>query len=299
MNSFITENLYLLASVCAGLCALFATFVVVEFTSYTSARYKERFLAEAAVELDDILLQLPASRILDLSIAIAAVSFFLFGGMSSFLSSEVNWARSILIGTVSAVVAFLAPRFYLRMLKKQRLAKFNEQLEDALLSMSSALKAGFSITQALESVASEKRYPISFEFTLLTHELRLGVQFDTALRKMADRLESQDFELVAIAIITARQTGGELTSVLEELAGVIRERMRITQRVRALTSQGRMQAWLIASVPFVLMFAMMHLAPDLMDSFFGSLMGIVVLLVVVVLVVGGFLWIRKITTIDV
>jgi tight adherence protein B len=185
------------------------------------------------------------------------------------------------------------------MLKKQRLAKFNEQLEDALLSMSSALKAGFSITQALENVASENRYPISFEFTLLSQELRLGVQFDTALRKMADRLESQDFELVAVAIITARQTGGELTSVLEELAGVIRERMRIAQRVRALTAQGRMQAWLISCVPFVLMFAMMHLAPDLMDAFFGSVVGVVVLLAVTLMVVGGFLWIRKITTIDV
>ena len=296
---FLYENMYLLASVCAGLCALFATFVIVEFTAYTSARYKERFLAEAAVELDDVLLQLPANRILDLSIAIAAVSFILFGGLSSFLSTEVNWIRTILIGSVSAVVAFLAPRFYLRMLKKQRLAKFNEQLEDALLSMSSALKAGFSITQALENVALENRYPISFEFTLLMQELRLGVQFDAALRKMADRLGSQDFELVAVAIITARQTGGELTSVLEELAGVIRERMRIMQRVRALTSQGRMQAWLIASVPFVLMFAMMRLAPDLMDAFFGSIAGVVVLLAVVVMVVCGFLWIRKITTIDV
>ena len=297
--SYIMDHLYLLASISAGLCALFATFVIVEFISYTSARYKERFLAEAAVELDDILLQMPASRILDLSIAIAAVAFILFAGLSSFLSSEGNWIRSVLIGAISAVVAFLSPRFYLRMLKKQRLAKFNEQLEDALLSMSSALKAGFSITQALENVASENRYPISFEFTLLMHELRLGVQFDTALRKMADRLESEDFELVAVAIITARQTGGELTSVLEELAGVIRERMRITQRVQALTSQGRIQAWLIAAVPFVLMFAMMHLAPDLMDDFFGSLVGLVVLLVVVVLVVSGFLWIRKITTIDV
>ncbi len=297
--SYIFDNMYLLASICAGLCALFATFVIVEFMSYTSARYKERFLAEAAVELDDVLLQLPANRILDLSIAIAAASFFLFGGLSSFLSSEVNWIRTIAIGTISAVVAFLAPRFYLRALKKQRLAKFNEQLEDALLSMSSALKAGFSITQALENVASENRYPISFEFTLLLQELRLGVQFDTALRKMSDRLGSQDFELVAVAIITARQTGGELTTVLEELAGVIRERMRIMQRVRALTSQGRMQAWLIASVPFVLMFAMMRLAPDLMDAFFGSLVGIVVLVAVIIMVVCGFLWIRKITTIDV
>lgn len=297
--SIIMDNLYFLAPVCAGLCALFATFVIVEFASYTSARYKERFLAEAAVELDDILLQMPASRILDLSIAIAAVAFILFAGLSSFLSSDPSWIRSLTLGSIAAVVAFLGPRFYLRTLKKQRLAKFNEQLEDALLSMSSALKAGFSITQALENVASENRHPISFEFTLLTQEIRLGVQFDTALRKMADRLESQDFELVAVAIITARQTGGELTSVLEELAGVIRERMRITQRVRALTSQGRMQAWLIASVPFLLMFAMTRLAPDMMDAFFASMVGVVVLLAVVVMVVCGFLWIRKITTIDV
>ena len=297
--NYVAEHLYLLASVCAGLCALFATFVIVEFVSYTSARYRERFLAQAAVELDDVLLQLPASRIFDLSIALAVAAFILFGGLSSFLSTEVNWLRTVVIGTVSAVVAFLGPRFYLRSLKKQRLAKFNEQLEDALISMSSALKAGFSITQALENVASERRHPISFEFTLLLQELRLGVQFDTALRKMADRIGSQDFELVAVAVITARQTGGELTNILEELSGVIRERMRIMQRVRALTAQGRMQAWLIASVPFVLLFAMTRLAPDLMDEFLGSVVGVVVLFAVVVMVVSGFLWIRKITTIDV
>jgi len=296
---YVAEHLYLLASICAGLCALFATFVIVEFVSYTSARYRERFLAEAAVELDDVLLQLPASRILDLSIALSVGAFILFGGMSSFLSAEVNWLRTVVIGTVSAVVAFLGPRFYLRSLKKQRLVKFNEQLEDALISMSSALKAGFSITQALENVASERRHPISFEFTLLLQELRLGVQFDAALRKMADRIGSQDFELVAVAIITARQTGGELTNILEELSGVIRERMRIMQRVRALTAQGRMQAWLIASVPFVLLFAMTRLAPDLMDEFLGSAVGVIVLFAVVVMVVTGFLWIRKITTIDV
>ena len=297
--NYVAEHLYLLASISAGLCALFATFVIVEFVSYTSARYRERFLAQAAVELDDVLLQLPASRIFDLSIALAVAAFILFGGLSSFLSTEVNWLRTVVIGTISAVVAFLGPRFYLRSLKKQRLAKFNEQLEDALISMSSALKAGFSITQALENVASERRHPISFEFTLLLQELRLGVQFDTALRKMADRIGSQDFELVAVAIITARQTGGELTNILEELSGVIRERMRIMQRVRALTAQGRMQAWLIASVPFVLLFAMTRLAPDLMDEFLGSVVGVVVLFAVVVMVVSGFLWIRKITTIDV
>ena len=111
--------------------------------------------------------------------------------------------------------------------KKKRLEKFNEQLEDALLAMSSSLKAGFSINQALESVAGEKRNPISFEFNLLIQELRLGVTLDQALEKMADRLECPDFDLTAVAILTARQTGGELTSTLERLAAVIRERIRI------------------------------------------------------------------------
>lgn len=74
------------------------------------------------------------------------------------------------------------------------------------------------------------------------HEIHLGVSLDEALDKMVARLNCPDFELVAISIITARQTGGELTSILERLASVIRERVRITGRIKALTAQGRMQA---------------------------------------------------------
>ena len=79
--------------------------------------------------------------------------------------------------------------------------------------MSSSLKAGFSINQAMDAVAHENRSPISFEFTLLMQELRLGVPLEDALEKMNKRLHSSDFELVSVAIITARQTGGELTAI--------------------------------------------------------------------------------------
>lgn len=299
MSDFITENMFLLAAVCSGLSVAFATFVIVEFMTYASSRYKERFLQEAAIEMDDVLLQMPPGRIFDLSIAISAFAFFLFGGLATYMTDEQNWLRTGFIALMSAVLAFPLPRFYLRWLKKRRLAKFNEQLEDALLAMSSALKAGFSINQAIENVAAENRHPISFEFNMLVHELRLGVPFETALQKMCDRVESSDFQLIAVAIITARQTGGELTSILEELAAVIRERVRILQKVQALTAQGRMQAWLIAAVPFVLLYAMTSIAPDLMDSFFNSFLGICVLIGVIVSVVIGFIMIRKITTIDV
>lgn len=293
------DNMTLAASLCAGASVTFTTFVVVDFFTFASSRYKEKYLEEAAVEMDDVLLQMPPGKILDLSLAFAALAAFIGIGLLCVFTSEWSWAKSMIVGSLFGVGAFLVPRLYLRHLKKQRLRKFNEQLEDALLSMSSALKAGFSITQAIESVASENRNPISFEFKLLIQEVRLGVPLDVALQKMVDRIGSQDFELVAISIITARQTGGELTSILERLASVIRERMRITNRLQALTAQGRLQAYLIGAMPFLLMLALAYIAPAMMNAFFGSVIGVLIILGAIVLVVIGFLIIKKITTIDI
>ena len=203
------------------------------------------------------------------------------------------------VGILAACAAFPLPRVYLRFLRKQRMRKFNEQLEDALLSMSSSLKAGFSINQALEVIAQENRHPISFEFSLLIQELRLGVTLEKALDNMSHRLDCADFELVAVSILTVRQTGGELTATLERLAGVIRERVRITARIRALTAQGRLQAVIIGLMPAALFFAMMNIVPDMMNSFFSTVPGVLCLLGVIVMDVVGFLMIRRITNIDI
>jgi len=207
--------------------------------------------------------------------------------------------KAIGLGAIIAIVAFPVPRLILRYLRIKRLAKFNEQLEDALGSMSSSLKAGFSINQALESIADENRPPISIEFRLLVQELRLGVPLDEALNNMCKRIESDDFELVTVAIITARQTGGELTSVPERLASVIRERLRIYRKVNALTAQGRMQAIVIGIMPFALMFLMSYIVPDAMAAFFQSVVGIIACVIAMILVIVGFLAIKKITSIKV
>ena len=179
------------------------------------------------------------------------------------------------------------------------LVKFNIQLEDALGMMSSSLKAGFSINQALEKVSEQEMHPIALEFRLLMQELQLGVPIDQALDNMARRIGSEDFELVATAIITARQTGGELTETLERVAALIRERGRINAKVRALTAMGRLQAIMIGAMPFLLLFGMYHISPVMMDSFVGSLAGVVSICVVVLLVICGFLTIRKITNVEV
>lgn len=287
------------ACICAGLSVTLATLVFVDFVGFVSVRYREKYLQEATTELDDVLLQIPANRIFDVSMALSAFSCFMAIAVTGMGSGNWSWGNSAVIGTTVAIITFPIPRLVLRHLKKQRLHKFNQQLEDALATIGSSLKAGFSITQALEAVIEENRHPISIEFRLLIQEIRLGVQLDTALEKMAQRVGSADFELVAVAIITARQTGGELTVVLERLAAVIRERMRIQNKLMALTAQGRLQARLIGSMPFLLLGILTYVIPGAMYNFFHSGMGIMLLGLAFALVGIGFLIIRKILTIDI
>ena len=196
-------NLTLIACLCSALAVTCATIVIVDFITEASNRYKERYIEETSVQYDDILLQMPPEKIFYLSLAFAGLGAFLGIAFAAF-TGTLSAAKIFLFGTVGLIIAFPAPRFYLRFLKNQRLANFNEQLEDALLSISGSLKAGFSLPQALDEIAKANRHPISFEFNLLTQELRLGVSFDEAFTKMSRRVGSKDFELVAIAVITAR-----------------------------------------------------------------------------------------------
>jgi len=292
-------NFTLLACLCSGLAVTFATFVIIDFLSEASRRYKTKYIEETAFEYEDVLLQMPPGKVFDLSLALSGLGAFLGIAVLCISSSDPSVPKIMFIGILAAAICFPMPRLYLRHLKNQRLNKFNEQLEDVLLSISGSLKAGFSLTQALEVIANENRRPISFEFSVLTQELRLGVNFEEALNKMNTRVGSKDFELVTIAVITARQTGGELTGVLERLATVIRERVRIMAKLRALTAQGRLQATIIGLMPFVLLGAMSYIAPDMTDAFFNSIVGMLVMLLAAGLDITGFLIIRKIMTIDV
>ena len=235
--------------VCAFASVTLAMLVLIDFGIYIAGRYRERYLEEAKTELDDILIQLPASRMLDLSIALSAAGAIITVVITSTQSEQISWGLGVFIALIVGAALFPVPRFVLRFLRAQRLIKFNQQLEDALGMISSSLKAGFSINQALEKVSEQDLHPIALEFRLLMQELQLGVPLDQALENMSRRVGSDDFELVSTAIITARQTGGELTETLERVAALIRERGRISNKVRALTAMGRLQAIMIGAMP--------------------------------------------------
>jgi tight adherence protein B len=179
------------------------------------------------------------------------------------------------------------------------LERFNGQLVNALSSMSNALKAGFSIQQAFESVVAERQNPIAQEYGMFLQQLRVGIAFEEALADLDRRMGSEDLTLMIQSIEIARQTGGNLTEVFDRIAETIRERRRIEGKIKSLTAQGKIQGNVVGAMPFVLGFAIYLLDPQMMMAFVTSYIGMFILLAVVLMEICGVLMIRKIVSIDV
>lgn len=186
-----------------------------------------------------------------------------------------------------------------RWLDERRRRKFNEQLPEALATMSNALRAGFSISQAFDSVVNQGENPMSEEFAILQQQLRIGMSFEAALQSMSDRVGSDDLTLVTTSILISRKTGGNVTEIFDKISETIRSRMKIERKVRTLTAQGRMQGILVSAMPFLLGIAMVIMRPKMMIPFLCSFTGVVSCAVVVLLITAGWIIIRKITKIDV
>lgn len=261
--------------------------------------YDQVYSTEASRQFEDLFLFIPPRRIAEIAQVSAVLLFIIFYLIFGGFGDSGSVLAGTVFGSVGAGLALAAPRILIRVLRARRIKKFNEQLVDSLVGMSSALKAGFSILQAFETVVKQGLNPIAQEFSLFQQQVRVGVKFEDALRSMEERVGSEDLMLMNQSIEIARQTGGNLTEVFEKIASVIRERMRIQQRIRSLTAQGRLQGIVVGSVPALLLLAMTMMDPQMMMPFFHSRMGIATLVVVAGLEIGGALIIRKIVTIKV
>jgi tight adherence protein B len=262
-------------------------------------QYARTHAEQTARQLEDIFLFIPPKRIADMARALAAIVFILFFMIFGDLSSLRGAAMGLGFGVFGGYVALNVPRFVLRYLKAKRLRLFNGQLVEALMTMSNALRAGFSIMQSFETIVKEGNDPIAQEFAMFLQQMRVGVPFDDALRELEERVRSDDLTLMVRAIETARITGGNLTEVFEKIAETIRERVRIEGRIRSLTAQGRMQAFVVGAIPFLLLMAMTMMDPPMMIAFMTSPMGISLLVLALIFEICGALVIRKIILIDV
>lgn len=261
--------------------------------------YEHVYSAQTARQFADIFFFIPPRRIRDLAWTTAIAFFLILFFLAGDFKTIAGFLRGIFIGVLAGLTALALPRWYLSVLKQRRLRLFNEQLVDALMTMSSALRAGSSILQAFEHIVRQNLPPISQEFDLFLQQTRIGVKFEDALANLENRVNSEDLTLMIRAIEIARQTGGNLTEVFDKIAGVIRERIRIQGRIQTLTSQGRMQGIVVGLMPIALIFALFLLDPAMMTAFFTSSAGIIVGLAALCLELAGALLIRKIMRIDI
>ena len=186
-----------------------------------------------------------------------------------------------------------------RWLDSRRREKFNLQLPEALATMSNALRAGFSISQAFDSVVEQGEKPMSEEFAILQQQLKIGMTFEDALESLGQRVGSDDLMLVTTAILISRRTGGNVTEIFDKISETIRGRMKIERKVRTLTAQGRMQGIVVSAMPVFLGLIMTLIKPNLMIPFLTSFIGVLAVLAMSVLIFVGWMMIRKIIKIDV
>lgn len=288
-------------SAIAAVGAAFAGFawLFVSALNEGAGNYASQMGEETSRQFEDVFMFIPPAKIAQLGRLAAPTAFFLFFIPLFSLSSAASTMAGVVLGLAAGAFVFTLPARYVRILRERRRVKFNEQLVDALGTMSNALRAGFSINQAFESVANIGDKPIAQEFNVLLQQMRVGLPFDAALASLDKRVGSDDLTLVCTSIDIARRTGGNLTDIFDKISETIRGRMRIERRVRTLTAQGRLQGIIVSLMPFVLGLAMTVMKPDVMLPFLTSLKGGICIGIAAALVLVGWLFIRKIIRIDV
>jgi tight adherence protein B len=198
-----------------------------------------------------------------------------------------------LLALIAIVVVCLAVKVYVSHAKAKRQAAFADQLPDVLQLLTTALRSGFGLMQALDSVAEEAEEPARAEFTHVLVESRLGRDLSDGMRALAHRMDSQDLEWVVAAIDINRETGGNLSEILHTVAATIRERQRMARQVRTLTAEGRLSARILTVLPFVMALWQWRVNKQNFTLLtHGG--GLVALIIAGVLVVLGTFWTRKI-----
>lgn len=173
---------------------------------------------------------------------------------------------SLIIGAMSGV-GF--PLLSLRMKAKGRVRKFSEQLPDALDTMSRSLRAGHPFTAAMNLASEDLADPMGTELGIVVDEMTYGLELNTALENLRTRVRLQDLDYMVVAITIQHETGGNLAEVLANLSRVIRDRFRMFQKIRALSAEGRLSAWVISVLPFFVG-AVIHI---INPAYFGAYLG--------------------------
>ncbi|NMA03851.1 MAG: type II secretion protein F [Clostridiales bacterium] len=200
-----------------------------------------------------------------------------------------------MIKTTLCIAIFAAiPPIYLRLKISRKRVEFEKQLEGSLQVLANGVRSGFSFQQALNNLSKDMPDPLGAEFRAANHEIRLGIDVETAFSKIARRMDSEDIEILTAAIVIQQQVGGSLSTILDSISGTIRDRLNMKALIRTLTAQGRISGLIIGVIPIGLLAIISVVNPEYTEIFFNTTYGHVLLAVAIVLESIGFLVIRKI-----
>jgi tight adherence protein B len=219
-------------------------------------------------------------------IARVGIIAFVLGLVGLFIGGPV-------IALLAATTVCVAVWYYVRRTRAKRQAAFADQLPDVLQLVTTALRSGYGITQALDSVAEEAEEPARSEFAHVLVESRLGRELSDAMRALAQRMESKDLEWVVSAIDINRETGGNLSEVLNGVSTTVRERQRMARHVRTLTAEGRLSARILTALPFLMALFQWRTNPENFALLTHGV-GLAALITAGVFLVIGTVWVRKI-----
>lgn len=252
-------------------------------------RYRDVYTQDAGVRLSELFLFVDPLHLWTGSVLLcAAVGMVIYGVLDN-----------APLAALTALGVARVPGWWVKYLRRRRLAQFDHQLPVTLITLAAALRAGASVPIAFTHVVAHAEPPLSQEFGLMLREQRMGRSFDDALEALCRRMPSSSTALVASALGIAAQTGGNLAETLERIAASLTAQQRLRARVQALTAQGKLQAWIVGALPLALGVALTALDPHGMQPLWYTPMGWATLAVIAGLEMAGILMIRRIVRIDV
>ncbi len=234
----------------------------------------------------------------DMQITVSRLIAFSMGAglMAALAASTVFGSLSVVISTL---IAAAIPILHVARTRKKRLRKLNEQLPDTLELLSRSLAVGHAFSESLRQVSSEMPDPIASEFRTTFEEQKLGLGIKLALDRLTERVPVLDLRLCVTAMHIQRETGGNLAEILDKVAQTIRERFKLMEDFRTMTTSSRASGWVLAGIPFGLVLALTLIDPDYMSILLHDQRGHYVIAFGIVWQTLGMLLIRKIMNIRV
>jgi tight adherence protein B len=215
------------------------------------------------------------------------------------LALSMLGAQPATFGLVIAGLLASLPWLWVTWKRHRRLRRLERQLPEALDLIARAVRAGHSLPLGIQLLADEMPAPIAAEFRLVHEQVSFGVSLQQALAGLCERVPLTDYRYFAVSVLIQRQSGGNLTEVLGNLSKLIRERLKLHARIRVLSSEGRMSAWTLAVLPFVLGALLYYVNPTFMQPMWTDPIGLGMLRVLLSMMVLGIIVLSRIARIRV